>query len=307
MISDASVAVVAALGGSLIFGVSSVGEQRGTQRVKRRAALSPRLLLDLARQPLWLAAIGATLAGFALQIIALRFGPLALVEPILVCDLILAFLISAALRRHWDPVGIAGVIASAAGVAGFLAIARPSGGRAAVSLTDVLPIAVLLAAVLAGCLTLARRNRRARPLALALACGVDYGVAAFVVKLMTADFTGGLPQLLGHWPIYALAVVGPLGFLLNENAYQQGILIAPVLALITACDPIVSIALAHFWLDEQLASSPAGIAGEVASLLVMIAGIVVLAHHAPAVTRQLEEAGDPSQASAARLPAGGGR
>jgi hypothetical protein len=87
--------------------------------VKRRAALSPWLLLDLVRQPLWLAAIGAALAGFALQIVALRFGPLALVEPILVCDLIIAFLISAALRRRWDPVGIAGVIASAAGVAGF--------------------------------------------------------------------------------------------------------------------------------------------------------------------------------------------
>ena len=72
-----------------------------------------------------------------------------------------------------------------------------------------------------------------------------------------------------------------------------------MLALITACDPIVSIALAHFWLEEKLASSPAGVAGEVASLLVMIAGIIVLAHHAPAVTRQLEEAGDPPQKSAA--------
>jgi hypothetical protein len=67
--------------------------------------------------------------------------------------------------------------------------------------------------------TVARRNSPARPLALALACGVDYGVAAFVVKLMTADFSGGLPQLFGHWPIYALAVVGPLGFLINENAF----------------------------------------------------------------------------------------
>jgi hypothetical protein len=36
--------------------------------VKRRAALSPRLLLDLVRQPLWPAAIGATLAGFAYRI-----------------------------------------------------------------------------------------------------------------------------------------------------------------------------------------------------------------------------------------------
>jgi hypothetical protein len=295
------IAVVAAIGSSLIFGVSSVGEQRGTQRVQHRAALSPRLLLDLVRQPLWLASIGAILAAFALQVVALRFGPLALVEPILTCDLIIAVLISATLRRHWDPVVIAGVIASAAGVAGFLAIARPSGGRPAISLLAVLPLGILLAAVLAGCLTLARRDRRARALALALACGIDYGVAAFVVKLMTADFTGGLPQLLGHWPIYALAVIGPLGFLLNQNAYQQGILIAPVLALITTCDPIVSIALAYFWLDERLASSPAAVAGEVVSLLLMITGITVLARHAPAVTRQLEETADSSRGSVARL------
>ena len=69
----------------------------------------------------------------------------------------------------------------------------------------------------------------------------------------------------------------------------------------TPCDPIVSIGLAHFWLDEKLATSPAGIAGEVASLLIMIADIVVLAHHAPTVTRQLQEAADSSQESAARL------
>jgi hypothetical protein len=47
------VAVVAALAGSLVFGVSSVAEQRGTQRVERRPALRPGLLLDLIRQPLW--------------------------------------------------------------------------------------------------------------------------------------------------------------------------------------------------------------------------------------------------------------
>ena len=115
--------------------------------------------------------------------------------------------------------------------------------------------------VLAGCLAVAAASPRARSLALALACGIDYGVAAFCVKLMTADLSGGLSQVFGHWPVYGLAITGPLGFLLNQDAFQEGILISPVLAVITACDPLVSVGLAYFVLDERLASSPAAIAG----------------------------------------------
>jgi hypothetical protein len=53
------------MGGSLAFGVSAVAEQRGTKRVPHRAALAPVLLLDLARQRLWLAGLAANLAGTA--------------------------------------------------------------------------------------------------------------------------------------------------------------------------------------------------------------------------------------------------
>lgn len=282
------IAIAAALGGSVAFAVSSVAQQRGTKRVEVRPALSPRLLLDLVRQPLWLAGISATLIGFALQVVALSFGPLALVEPILISDLVIAALISSALRRAVDPVLMAGILACAVGVAGFLVIARPSGGTSHVSLAAVVPLFVGLAVVLAGCLEVARRTQGARPLALALACGISYGFAAFVVKLLTADFGGGLPHVFAQWPIYALAIIGPLGFLLNQNAFQQGILLAPVLAIITVCDPIVSILLAHFWLHEALTGTPLAIAGEVIALLVMSAGIVVIAHRAPHVQQQAE-------------------
>jgi hypothetical protein len=279
----ALIATVAAMAAALTFGVAAVIEHRSTKRVaRRRHALSPRLLVDLARQPLWLAGVCADLAGFILQVIALRFGPLALVEPILVCDLIFASLISSYLKGRADPVILAGVVGCAAGVAGFLAIARPTGGVSTVSLPQVLPLAVGLAAVMAGCLALAQRSQHVRPLALALACGIAYGVSAFLVKLITADFTG-LPQMFSTWPVYALAVVAPLGFLLNQNAFQQGTLIAPVLAVITAMDPLVSIGIAHFWLNEDLTSSAAGIAGAVASLVLMTAGIIVLAHRAPII------------------------
>jgi drug/metabolite transporter (DMT)-like permease len=91
-----------------------------------------------------------------------------------------------------------------------------------------------------------------------------------------------------HWPVYALAIVGPLGFLLNQNAFQQGILLAPVLAIITVSDPLVSIALAALLLHETFNDTPGALAAEALALLVMVGGVVLLAYRAPMVTRQLE-------------------
>jgi len=65
-------------------------------------------------------------------------------------------------------------------VAAFLLIARPTATREfTLRPGDVLPLAIGLAAILAGCLVVAPR-RRGRPMALALAvaAGVLYGVAA---------------------------------------------------------------------------------------------------------------------------------
>ncbi len=278
--------------------MSSVAEQRGTKRVKARRALSPKILLDLVRQPLWVIAIGGSVVGFGLQVVALRYGPLALVEPLLVCDLVFAVIISSYLRRRFDPVIFAGVIATVAGVTGFLVIGRPTSGVSTVGFYVVLPLAAGLVACIAGCLAIARRSNDLRPLALALACGICYGTSAFLVKLVVSDVRGGLPHVLTDWPIYALAVIGPAGFVLNQDAFQQGTLLSPVLAIITACDPVISIALAYLWLKERLSSSPAGIAGEVISLLVMITGIVVLAHHSPMVVKKLEH-GDAAKAAGA--------
>jgi len=293
------IAALAALAAAMVFGMTSVAEQRSTKRVKTERALSPRILLDLVHQPLWDVAIVGAVAGFTLQAIALRFGPLALVEPILVCDLIFAVLISAYLRKRRDPVIFAGVVACSAGIGGFLAIARPSGGQPTVSFTVVLPLAAGLAAVMAGCLAVARRSRNLRPLALALACGINYGVAAFLVKLVTSEFSAGVVHVLSNWPIYVLAVVGPVGFVLNQDAFQQGTLLAPVLAIIIASDPIVSIALGALWLGEKLSASPAGLAGEIVSLLVMTAGIVVLARHAPQALPEPEQAAGQRVSSSA--------
>jgi hypothetical protein len=281
------IAVLTALAAALVLGISSVADQRSTKRVKSRRALSPRILADLVRQPLWLTAIGANLVGFALQVVALNFGSLALVQPLLVCDLMFAVLINTYLSRR---AGVAlsgtrlrftGVVATTVGIAGFLAIGQPSAGRTRVPFVVLPQLAAGLVVVVGGCLAVAARNRNVRPLALALACGVCYGVAAFLIKLLTAEFGGGPAAVFTNWPIYVFAVVGPVGFILNQDAFQQGTLLAPVQAIISAADPVIAIALGVGWLDVRLHSSPADIAGEIVFFLLLLVGIVMTAYHMP--------------------------
>jgi drug/metabolite transporter (DMT)-like permease len=276
--------VVLAMVASLVFGMSSVLEQRSTKQVPERGALQPRLLVDLLKRPMWIAAIALEVVGSLLQIFALHFGPLALVQPILVCSLLFAVLIAAVAFRHRAPDGIMalGVVCATAGISCFLAVARPSGGVQTVSPVTILPLGVGLAAVLAVCLAAAHFGpSNGRPLMLALACGVDFGVTAFLLKLVSYTVPQGFGDPLRQWPLYALVIVGPVGFLLNQNAFQAGILISPVLAVITVADPLVSIGIAHIWLHEAIADTPLDIAAEVISLAVMTVGIFALAHRAP--------------------------
>ena len=283
------VAVTAALATAFFYGVSAVLEQRSVHQVAERGVFAPRLLLDLARRPLWLASIVATVIGAALQALALHFGPLALVQPILVLDLLFAVLIASALqRRAPDRVMFAGVVCCTAGVAVFLAVSQPTAGaETVVSLPAVLPLAILLGVVLAICLPWAKFGpRTARPLVLGLACGVCNGVAAFLLKLVTFSLAQGFSEPLEQWPLYALAIVGPVGFLLNQEAFQSGTLIAPALAVITTVTSLVSIGIGYLWLNENVASGPADVVTEVASLAAMTAGIAMLAHRAPAVARE---------------------
>jgi hypothetical protein len=290
---SALIAVVAAVAAALMLGISAVADQRSTKRVQSRHVLSPRIVLDLARQPLWLTAVAANVAGFALQVVALSFGSLALVQPLLVCDLIFSVLILLYMRKRsgiqgtgitrQTRIAFAGVAATVIGVAGFLAIGRPSTGAAHVGFGIFPSLAVGLVVVVGGCLTVAARSRNLRPLALALACGINYGVAAFLVKLLTSEFGGGLSAVFSNWPIYVFAVVGPAGFVLNQDAFQQDAFLAPVQAIITSADPVISIALGILWLNVRLHSSPADIAGEVVSILLLITGIVITANYAPLV------------------------
>lgn len=303
MNNNTPVAVVTAIVAAGVLGLSAAIDQRSTKKVKTREPLSPRLLADLARQPLWLIAIGANVVGFILQVVALAYGSLALVQPLLVCDLLFAVLIAWYLRGranepqpNMKPIWV-GVGVTTIGLAGFLAIGQPTPGHTQVRLSMLAPLVIGYVVVVGACLVVANRNRDLQPLALALGCGVSYGIAAFVIKLVTSEFGGGLAAIFTNWPIYVFAVVGPAGFILNQNALQQGTLLAPVQAIISVADPVISIALGVAWLDVRLRSSPGAIAGEIISFLLLTVGIIMTsrAHAADPPAQQEAAAGVPGK------------
>jgi drug/metabolite transporter (DMT)-like permease len=228
-------------------------------------------------------------AGAGLQVLALHFGSLTLVQPLLVLSLLFAVLIAALVirRRRPDLVLLAGVACCAVGVAGFLAVARPHGGADTAHPTAALPLAAGLAAVLAGCLAAARWGPRAvRPLWLALGCGSAFGVNALLLKIVPGTLPAGFADPLRQWPLYLMAIVTPVGFLLNQNAFQAGVLIAPVLAVITTADPLVSMAAGAAFLHERIATTPPALAAEALCLAVTVGGIIALAHRAPQVAAE---------------------
>ena len=92
--------------------------------------------------------------------------------------------------------------------------------------------------------------------------------------------------MLTSWPIYVVIVCGPLGFLLNQNAFQAGVALAPALSLIVVLDPLVGIGIAILWLGETLRSGWLPVLGAIVALAVLIVGVVVLSHRAPQVAAE---------------------
>ncbi|HEY2507535.1 MAG TPA: DMT family transporter [Streptosporangiaceae bacterium] len=279
------VAVLIAIVGAFTFGASDVLEQRATHRVAKRPPLDLKLFADLAVNRLWLIGITVDIIASVMQAFALHFGPLALVQPILVLDLLFAVVIASVLARSRpDWVVSGGVLCCTGGLVLFLAVARPQSPAVSVSPTILVPLGVGVVFVIVLCLVAWRISpRRFLPLATAFACGAIFGVTAFLLKEITQTIGHGFNPPTQQWPLYAFIIAEPLGFLLNQNAFQESSLIAPVLAIRTVTDPLVAIGIGLVWLHERVASSGAAITAEVAGLIIMSAGVVALAYRSPHV------------------------
>jgi hypothetical protein len=103
-------AILQAIATSSCTTTASVCQRLGARRYEM-AGFDVGLVFRLARQPVWLLGMASLILGFVFQISALRFGSLALVQPILALELLF----------------VLGYMS--AGIGLFLRLASPSGGR----------------------------------------------------------------------------------------------------------------------------------------------------------------------------------
>jgi drug/metabolite transporter (DMT)-like permease len=293
--------VAAALAGALVYGVTGVLQQRAARRIEGHDQLG--LIRGLLSQPMWLLSTIGSVLGFGLQGVALGSGPIVLVQPLLVTGVLFAA-ITGFLVAHrpvdWPLMGA--LLLTAGGLAAFLLFARPSAGEDTLELNDVLPLAIALFVLVLACLGVTlRTSGLARSLALALAAGIVYGVTAAVAKVTIGAFqSGGFVAGISDWSLWALVVLGPLGFLLNQNAFREGELVSPPLAVITVTDPLVGIGIGVLWLGERIGGYPGAVVGEVLGLMAMALGVWLVAHRAPhlSATATAEEPASSEEAAA---------
>ncbi len=235
-----------------------------------------------------------------LQALALQFGQLSVVQPLLVTELVMALV----LRRVWIRQMIAGAAwagaaAACAGLAVFIVAAEPRGGHSGPTSGHWTAAVVACVAVVGSLITLARGGSPARRAALyGSAGGITWALEAAFIKSATNDLAqAGLGGLFTSWPVYAVAVGGLAGVIIEQAALQNGPLRVsqPLLVII---DPIVSIALSVWLFGEYFVVNPAVLAVAAAGFVVMCAGVVVLSVTAPATVEG--DAGQTEQAATVR-------
>lgn len=258
--------------------------------------LHVRLLLVLARRPIWLAGIGAMIVGQVLGATALGSGSLVVVEPLLSTNVLFALPLGALWsRRHLRGAEWAGALLLVGGLALFFVGGAPS----SVPRDTAVPALAWLASgggVVAFVLLLVSFARRQGMLAeatvLAAGAGVLFGLQDVLTQRSLLLLHHGLFALLTSWQPYTLVTVAIAGLTLSQSAFELAPLTASLPAL-TLGEPICGILLAVGLLGQRLRLGTLPLIAEGIGLLMMLLGVWMVAR-SPLVT-------DPSGRS--RAPA----
>jgi drug/metabolite transporter (DMT)-like permease len=271
------IAVVAALLAAFCFAVAALVQQTVARATGADEALRPRLLLDLARRPRWLAGIGLDALAFFILALALAFGPLALVQPLASLDVLFALpLIARRQGRRLTLQDKAGAVTVAGGIVIFLSVAPPGGGVKAPGLASWGPV-FLAAGALSAVTALAglRVTGKARVIWLAVAAGSVFGVLSALTKATVDVVAMRGVGALATWEPWALLLCGIVGALLGQSAYSSGAL-SLSLPVLDTLSPIVAVVIAATVFDEKLASSAWQLGVQLAGGALAVTGIAVL-------------------------------
>ena len=232
------VAALCALGAMTVFGVAAVLQGLATRRVEDVAVLDPRLLLRLARQPAFLAALALNLLGFVLHVTALQTLPLFLVQAVIAGSVAVTAVLSVRVLRTPLLARQRGAVALV--VLGLVLLAPTAAPDEAVP-GDAGRPAVLLAAVVAVALTAAAVRKvpgAAGPVLLGLLAGAGFGVVAVAARLLPESGRAVLTSPTAG----VLVLAGTVAFLVYSAAMQRGSVTTATAAMVVTQTVVPAVA-----------------------------------------------------------------
>ena len=274
--------VVFALAAALANAVNLLTQHKASIGAPRQVK-GWRLALYLPRQPLWLLGVAAAVGSFVFQALALHSGPMSVVQPLLVTELVFVLV----LRRLWIRQDIAraawaSVLVVCVALAVFLTVAEPTGGKPTPQTAQWLSALLVFGGAIAAAAAAGTRGSPVRrAAAFAVAGALAWALMAVFIKSATDTLAAfGLGGMLTRWPVYALAAAAAAGTLLEQSALHVGPLSVsqPLLVII---NPLASIVLSIWLFDERFTDSPARITIAVLSFAVLAAGVTALSRTAP--------------------------
>ncbi|WP_334172382.1 multidrug DMT transporter permease [Sinomonas sp.] len=254
-------------------GVESDGEQETSFRA-------------LVRRPVWLVGTGLIGAAIVLQLTALRFSPLMVVQPIGASALVVTAVANGA-HSHRLPGKreSLSIILCILGIGAFVALAALSAQDIQVDERHLLTVLLLMACAIVAAFVVWVLTRRHPSAAAATAgAGVLYGFVATLAKAVIGRIVQGDFEWLALTGLAGLGIALALGASLVQKAHASGS-DELVVAGLTVIDPMVAVTLAITVLGEAANAPSLAFVGFVAAGAAAVAGVWIMSVHKPETSR----------------------
>ncbi|MFF7559076.1 hypothetical protein OIE43_06865 [Streptomyces pseudovenezuelae] len=258
---------------SVAYAAAAVAQERLASRNPGSGVL--RMLTSGA----WWGSVGLNAGAALLHVVALKYGPLTVVQPLGALTLVAAVPLGARIAgRRVSATEWRGTASTLAGLAAILVVASGSEPGKVLSTSEAVAVAAVTAALIG---LLARPG--ARPgMRHASASGIASGVASALTQTVTVAATDRSESILSVQVIGVALLVAAFaagGLLLSQTAYRDG-LGAP-LAVVTLANPVAAAAIGLSLLGESLRGGAAGVLLALAGAGLAARGVVLLTRMPP--------------------------
>lgn len=246
-------AVLFALASALTIAWGTVVRHRIAVRTPQDGSMRSSPLLNALMTPMWWAGMSTAMFAYFLQTVALGFGTLLVVQPVLVLSLMFTLPLSARFngyRLRKSEIFWASMLTIA--VAVMVILGRPLAGNPHPPLERWIP-ALLIGFGIMGAMWLIAQHilTKEKALILGLVTGALFGYVAVLSKATVDIFIHqGLDGLILNWEVYALIVAATLGTIVQQYSFNGGELQKSLPAM-TIAEPIVAFVLGYLVLGEK--------------------------------------------------------